>query len=520
LLGWEKTNEEALEAAVAANGGRLSNGDHYLAPLEVLAHYAGLDAVSTLLLYERLAPWFTENNYWDFLHWRMQYHMVLTEATRKGTPVDAGLLAVAREELGVKIEQVESSIREVCADELTALEASWAEDKAKELKLQRNRDKYLSNPAKWRRFNPQSSHQRAKLLHGVLGLPILAKTPTGLPKMDRGTIARFDHPVAKTFVELSELAKLHQFVNGYLEALKYKGDGSATIHFGYNTCATVSDRLGGFAPYALNMPFAEASIMGAFGLPPGYAGIHSDLSAIEPCIIAAYSEDPTLLKVHRDGLGDIYLDFALEAFPDNTELKAAYDPFKPVTKEIKERFKDERSVCKIVHLAVGYTGTWATVHKSLQRAGFEVSPARARALVQSYWTKFSRVADLDSRLRKLHSNRGHLRNLLGRIIQVPEAFKKDTLNRFIQSSAHDALTLWVLEINRLRNERLPGKMYPVLPDIHDSTSWAVKEEHFEEASRIFALALRTVNDRLQLPVTIRAETKRFTTFAGLKGDES
>jgi hypothetical protein len=62
-------------------------------------------------------------------------------------------------------------------------------------------------------------------------------------------------------------------------------------------------------------------------------------------------------------------------------------------------------------------------------------------------------------------------------------------------------------------------MYPVLPDIHDFTGWAVKEEFYKEAETIYEDSLRELNQRLGLSVTIRAETKPFRTFAGLKGGE-
>jgi hypothetical protein len=62
-------------------------------------------------------------------------------------------------------------------------------------------------------------------------------------------------------------------------------------------------------------------------------------------------------------------------------------------------------------------------------------------------------------------------------------------------------------------------MYPVLPDTHDATSWAVKEEFYDRAKGIFETGLRELNDRLSLPVQIRAEIHQFRSFAGLKGDE-
>lgn len=64
LLGWEEKGDKELEAAVKARGGSLKLGDHYLAPLEILAKYAALDAYSTMQVYKKLKPFFDRHEYW------------------------------------------------------------------------------------------------------------------------------------------------------------------------------------------------------------------------------------------------------------------------------------------------------------------------------------------------------------------------------------------------------------------------------------------------------------------------
>jgi DNA polymerase I-like protein with 3'-5' exonuclease and polymerase domains len=519
LLGWAETNAAALEKEVEERGGKLSNGDHYLASSDTLAYYACLDVVSTLQLYERLVPFFEKNDYWTFLQWRQDYHQILTEATRTGMRVDVSALLDAKETLTVKCENSEKEIRKTCPKEIEALEECWAEEKALAYKTEKFANAHRQDKEKWRKFNPNSGDQRSQLLYGMLGLPVKGTTPTGKPKSDRDTIASLNHPAARAFVTLSEDRKILQFTEGYLESLRAHTDGTYTIHFPYNTSATVSDRLGGFKPYCLNMPFSEESVMKAFQLPEGYVGIHADLAAIEPCLIAAYSEDPTLLKVHRDGLGDVYLDLALSVFPENEALKLFYDPMKPCSAEIKKKFKDIRAMCKIVHLAVGYTGTAFTIHRNLNKVGHEISLDDAAYLVNKYWEKFDLVAKFNSKLKALHNKQGYLRNILGRIIRVPKRYEKDTMNRFIQSGGHDCLTAWVMGIDERRRAMQHIGMFPVLVDLHDATGWAVKEEYYDEARRIFDLSLAELNDRLKLPVTLKVETKKYRTLHGLKGDE-
>ena len=92
------------------------------------------------------------------------------------------------------------------------------------------------------------------------------------------------------------------------------------------------------------------------------------------------------------------------------------------------------------------------------------------------------------------------------------------MNRFIQSSAHDCLVFWVLKIDKLAKERKID-MRPLLVDCHDSTSWEVVKEQKWEAKKVFEDALEELNEELGLSVKIGAETKFFTTFAGLKSEE-
>src|SRR6185369_16011046 len=99
-------------------------------------------------------------------------------------------------------------------------------------------------------------------------------------------------------------------------------------------------------------------------------------------IMAHYSGDPTLLKVFRDGLGDVYLDLALEMFPHDKELRDGYNPRAPITSHVKERFAKQRKIAKVIQLAVAYTGTKKTVAKNLSKEGIPTTEEEADRLVK------------------------------------------------------------------------------------------------------------------------------------------
>lgn len=523
VLGWEKTNEEDLKKEVESHNGKLSKGDHYLASLATLARYACLDVYSTYRIFVRLKEFFDKHDYYDMMSRMMQYNLLLERNTREGVKVDVKGLGKAHDRLLKKKDAAERKFRRLLSNEISQMEEDWADRKSCLYKRESNKLLYQAHPEKWKRFNINSDSDKRELFFDRLRLESTDSTDSGLPSTSSGSIANSarSHETAHILEAMEAYFTYEKsntisgnFSGPYLDVSRQTG----RLHPGFNICGTVSYRLSGFKPYLLNAPFDEKYILKHLKVDEGNIGIHADLSAIEPTVTAHYSQDPTLLKVFRDGLGDIYLDLALELFPTDMELQRGYNPNILITKEVKERFKKQRDIAKVIQLAVQYTGTEYTVKKNLDKEGFSVTLEQARALVQAYWRKFKKVAEMNQRLFALNRKQGFLVNPSGRIIRVPEPTYKDLPNRFIQSSAHDVLIMWVMEIYE-EHSRLGLPISPVLLDCHDSTSNAVPEENKETSKEIYEKALQKVNDMLGLTVKVRAEMKEFSTLAGLKGNE-
>jgi DNA polymerase I-like protein with 3'-5' exonuclease and polymerase domains len=524
LLGWEEAGDAALAADVAAAGGTLKKGQHYLAPLGTLVHYAELDAKSTQLVIEKILA---ENDpSYDILKHHdanRDYAHFLSKCEREGVICDERKMRTAILALQKEVRQAEMQLRETCKEEIENLEREWLERRLCALKTERGVKQLREHPGRHPRFNVRSGNHRTVLLHGVLGLPVAERTATGLPKSDRGTISRIAHPAAQSFVELSKKEKLLQFAQQYLASAR-----DNRLHFPHSTVATVTERLGGFAPYDLNMPFSNRQIMSAMGVGPGKIGVHMDLVSVEPCLIAGFSGDSAMKKVYKDGKGDIYLDLCLELFPIEESndygpelgrlirlFHKEYDTESPPNSEQKEKFKKLRNVSKIIQLAVGYTGTAYTVSKNLTLAGFPTPHTKATILVDRYWNRFRQVARLSGQLNYLAERNGFIVGLGGRRLYVPKEKRKDSLNRFAQHGGH-----WILReiVNEIDRTKLSG-MRALLPDIHDSTSWEANEQDRAAAVEIFEAAIGRVNDRCGLDVRIRGEIKFFHTLYGLKGKE-
>lgn len=514
LLGMEERGSTQLIGNIKANGGKGDGSDMHLADLEVLAKYAALDAYSTIQLYAKLAPFFDINDYWWMLEQMMQYAILLQQNTDSGVKVDIVGLQKSHNRLLRTKEAAKKRFTKELKNEIESLERDWADRRIAEYKRESNKAWYENHPEKWERFNLNSDAHKRELFFEKLGHTPFAFTEGGKPSVDGDSIKRLSGNFVEAYLKYEKANTLSTNFSGpYLSSC---GDGR--LHPGFNICGTVSYRLSGFKPYLLNAPFDEKAILKNLTCDEGYVGVHADLSAIEPTVTAHYSEDPSLLKVFRDGLGDIYLDLALELFKNDKELHYGYNPNIPITAEVKERFSKQRKVAKVIQLAVQYTGTKHTVSKNLTKEGIPTTVEQADEYVKAYWRKFDAVRKFNYQLREVNRKEGHLRNIIGRIIRVPDPEYKDLPNRFVQSSAHDILILWVLSIyGRCKEEGI--KIKPILLDCHDSTSNQVPKEQGERLKQIYASTLEALNKQLGLCVKIKAESKFFTTLAGLKNEE-
>lgn len=521
LLGWSQANDIALETEVKAQGGSLKKGQHYLASAETLSKYACLDVLSTIQVYHKLLPWFEQHDYTHAIRDRMAYNQLLETNTRVGVAVDREGLQKEIEGLKQAAETSEKAFRNLLKNEIITLEEAWRDRKLATYKKDYNKVRYLAHPEDWERFNINSDKHKRELFYDLMGLPVLEKTEGGKPQVSadavKGMRARTNAEATKALNHYLNYETNNTIITSFGKSYLDCSVADSRLHPGFNICGTVSYRLSGFKPYLLNAPF-DSPLMKHLKCDPGYTGVHTDLSAIEPTITAHFSDDPSLVKVFGQGLGDIYLDLALELFKNDRELQEGYNPHIPITKEVKERFSRQRKIAKVIQLAVQYTGTKFTVARNLTKEGLPTTLAQADGYVRAYWRKFSAVAAMNARLFSLNRQQGYLRNVTGRIIRVPEPTYKDLPNRFIQSSAHDVLEMWVKEIYRLCADRRVA-IKPMLIDCHDSTSNQCPSAQAEALKLIYSKALDNINVELGLSVTIKAESKFFQTFAGLKGEE-
>lgn len=520
ILGWDKRGDLELVEEVKARGGDLKKGDHYLASLSTLGRYACYDAASTTLLYNKLSVFFDCHDYWWMLEKMVEYSWLLNECTEAGIRVDENLLEQQVQILGDTNKAYSARFIELASSYINSLERGWREDRAILYSDQAAKDRFLNDPSKHKKFKPSSDKDKRELFYSAMSLPVVIQTEGKKPSTSLEAIKAAVLKSGRT--DLNELIEAYQeaesaetllnsFAKPWTSVLR-----SGRIHPRFNPCGTVSYRLSGFKPYLLNAPFDEKNLMSCMTCDEGWEGVHADFVSVEPAVTAHYSQDPNLLKVFKDGLGDVYLDLARTLYPDDEELQQGYDPKASITGEIKKRFERVRKVAKVIQLAVQYTGTKYTVHKNLSASGMAITMTQADDLVKKYWIHFSKVKRMNDSIFARYQKTNAIRNVVGRIIRVPNPGYKDLPNRFIQSSAHDLLSFWVLNIAKAIEARgITAKA--VILDCHDSTTWQAPKDQVAALEQVFKDTLQELNDEIRMTVPVKIDMKRFTTLAGLKG---
>jgi hypothetical protein len=228
--------------------------------------------------------------------------------------------------------------------------------------------------------------------------------------------------------------------------------------------------------------------------------------AIEPHVLAHFSQDRTLMEVYGKGAKpghDIYF-IAGMSIPGIKEKILPYynlkDPDPAAIKELKEREgKLRKTLLKPAYLGWIYgigPGTLAT--------DLRIDKTLASKILRGMDKQFQGRHIFNMELeKKWRANNGYFINGRGRPICVDRTKKKDFVSRFNQSTGHDCLVrlLWHMS-NLVQELGLEQIMVPYVPDYRDESIWLVKMGHEEEAVGVYKDALKLLNEELKWSVTV------------------
>ncbi len=319
-------------------------------------------------------------------------------------------------------------------------------------------------------FNIASPKQLGEILFGKLKLiekPKKTKTGQYSTAEDVLSYLAKDHKIINDVLEYRTLTKLK---NTYVEALpKQVNKQTGRIHTEYLQTVAATGRLSSNNPNLQNIPIRTQrgrQVRKAF-IPRNedYTLISADYSQIELRIIAALSEEDTMIEAFRNG----------EDIHASTAAKVFNVPLEEVTRE-------QRSNAKTVNFGIiyGVSAFGLSNQTSLSRT-------EAKELIETYYKTYPKLREYINKQINFAREHGYVETILGRrrYLQginagnaiVRGAAERNAINAPIQGSAADIIKIAMIGVfNTFEQEQLNSKM---LLQVHDELVFDVYKPELE-----------------------------------------
>lgn len=393
-------------------------GDISKVPLDRLQEYNLLDTLGTWKLYEKFRDTALQESpdIFKLLHdttrWIIQAELV-------GMPIDPR-----------KVRQVEKYLTDIHFKHQEALKASPLVQKAEYLiqlqELQKANAKlkvkqHTIEKFKELSFNPNSNKHLAVLLHEVMQLPVLDRTPSGESSTGADTLGKLlnhtSDPEAQAVLNsLIGLAGVNKILTAFIPAFKeatVKPDGMGWLHASFNVTGTVSGRMSCSNPNLQQIPSGSEYgkvIKSCFRGPAGWLLCGADFQALEDKINTILTSDPNKMKIWTQGY-DSHCYRAYYYFRD--QMPDIEDTVGSIN-SIKSKYPHLRNAGKAPSFALQYAGTWTTLVKN---CGF--SEEQAKSIESSYHTMYAVSAQWSQTKLNECVQQGYTRVAFGLKIRTP-----------------------------------------------------------------------------------------------------
>ncbi len=423
-----------------------------IVPYEVMKDYAAMDAVVTLLIFEKLYPQVKGNPklwrvYTDILKPACRF---LTDVQDAGVPFDRDRLAKAAV---LMQEDIDNAVAELY--KFDAVE-TFERIEQKE-------------------FNPNSTVQLRKLLFDYAGLqPTGRKTGTGADTTDAEALKELavKNDIPKHIISIRQKSKIK---NTYLDKILPQLDKDDRLRTGFNIHSTTSGRLSSSGKMNMQqIPRDNPIVKGCIKAKPGNKIVAMDLTTAEVYVAAVLAKDENLMNVFREG-GNFHSQIA----------KLVFD-LPGTVEEVTEHYSTERQMAKAVTFGIMYgAGPNKISQQVTQDSGKYFSINEAKEVIEDYFTQFHRLkAWIDYSSAFIRDN-GFIYSHFGRKRRLPNVTSdnkgvashevRSGLNFLVQSIASDINLLGAIDThNELKN--MPwGSEAKIFALVHDSILAEVSE---------------------------------------------
>ena len=323
-------------------------------------------------------------------------------------------------------------------------------------------------------INWNSPKQVSDVLFNKEHMPVIKLSQkTGEPSSDAKVLKRLK---SKGFTLAEQLLDYKfyygansKFLNRWEDDAFYDG----RIHPNFNLTNVVTGRTSCSDPNLQQVP-RNKELRTLFTAPPGRVLLEADYSQIELRIAADYANEPTMLKIYREG-GDIHTETAMSL----TGLSA-------------EQVKGEpRSRAKPVNFGFLY-GMSAKGFVSYAFDNYDTvfSKPEADRYRQLFFIKYPGLLKWHREMEIICEANGGVENRFGRFRKLPDIYSSDNyirskavrraINSPVQGTASDLLLLAAVEIDKTLRKPLD---LSIVGTVHDSILMDVPENNVDEAVR-------------------------------------
>ncbi len=317
-------------------------------------------------------------------------------------------------------------------------------------------------------FNLNSPKQIAQIFFTLQGLPIVKKTPAGLPSTDDEVLQKLaeDYPLPAKVLAYRSLAKLKGTYTDKLAQLAQPSTGR--VHTHYAQAVAVTGRLSSNDPNLQNIPVRTPEgrrIREAFVAAPGHLIASADYSQIELRIMAHLSGDAALVLAFHDGM-DVHRATAAEVFGIDTAH---------VTSE-------QRRCAKVINFGLIYGMSAYGLAKSLG-----IDNTAAKNYITRYFERYPGVKNYMDHTRALAKSQGYVETVFGRRLYLPEinspngqrrmGAERAAINAPMQGTAADLIKLSMVKVQQVIDAK--HLKTNIIMQVHDELVFEVPQDELD-----------------------------------------
>ena len=344
-------------------------------------------------------------------------------------------------------------------------------------------------------FNLDSPKQLGEVLFDTMKINSKAKkTKTGQYQTSEDALEQYrnDHPIIGKILEYRQNKKLKSTYVDPLPLLRDQKDNR--VHTSYMQTVTSTGRLSSNNPNLQNIPIRTSKgkeIRRSFiARNVDFQLMAADYSQIELRIIAALSQDPTMVNDFKKGI-DIHTATASKVFQVALEK---------VT-------KDQRSAAKAVNFGIIYGQSAFGLSQTLG-----IPRGEAKAIIDSYFEQYSTIKSFMDQLVNNAREVGYVETIMNRRRYLPDInsgnaivrgyAERNAVNAPIQGSAADIIKLAMIAVDKAMSaQQLKSKL---LLQVHDELVFDV---HHSEKEIMQQLVKEAMENAVKLVVPMEVEVK-------------